>query len=212
MSVIFTKGSSYGADYSSTDYPTLSDDWTAKVQLFTDFPGEVSYEYALTRIANIMRFSLSVSDIQNIVAGVYYLVTSFTNAVLGVTIESVEYLTVTGIPVISAEPSCLITMTILKSDGSAAGSQTYKLLTTTTGVTTVLGWKGVDVTVTNQIVDAVSGKIIDNEVLKGTTNAVGYLQFNVIRGTTQLVSCQFLGKTVTINTTGLESVDLSSYF
>lgn len=212
MSIVLKKGEEYQAQYSSSDFPALSDDWTGSVSLYTSYPGTAVFSKAMARNGNVMLLSLSIAEILNLESGVYYLVASLANSVLGVTITTLEYATVT--PRIGAENAefCLITMTILKSDGSPAGRETRTLTNSVDGVTVTLGWAGVTVTASNATADEMDNTIIGTEAISTTTNAAGYAQLSVLKGLTVTVSCPAFGRSVNVDTTGLDTVDLNSYF
>ncbi len=108
---------------------------------------------------------------------------------------------------------CLLTATILKIDGTPAGYATRDLVPSGDGtVTLVDGWKGVQVRASRTPADAVGGKIVGTEAVMTTTDANGYAQLSVVKGQTVTVTCPSFGKSVTVDTTGLDTIDLSSYF
>ena len=211
MSIIWNKGSGFNAAFSSTDFPTLSDDWTGSVSLYTTFPGTATLTKALVRVGNAMTLSMTMAEILSLDTGPYSLSATFTNTVLGVSISSVDYVTVSAF---NGSPAtmCKLFGTILKADGTPAGGEGKSLSNTVNGVAIALSWAGVTVTVSSPIADANSGDIIGVEKLETTTNAAGYFERYIIQGLTVTVTCPSFGKSVTVDTTGLDTIDLSTFF
>lgn len=211
MSIIFKKGFGYNAEFASIDFPVLTADWIGDVSLYTTYPGVATLSKTLVRVGNMLTLSLTVGEILNIADGVYSFVSTFSNSVLGVTITKLEYVTV--LPVnLSASPMTKLFGTIEKSDGTPTGSATSTLTNTTTGVLLQTGWKGVDVKTLNTVADVDSGKIVGTETIGTQTNAAGYFELYVIQGLTVTVTCPSFGKSVVVDTTGLDTVDISTYF
>jgi hypothetical protein len=73
-------------------------------------------------------------------------------------------------------------------------------------------WNGVTVTASISVADASSGKIVTVDKITRTTNDKGYFELYVIQGLTVTVSCPSFGKSVVVPTTGLTSIDLSTFF
>jgi len=211
MSIILKKGLAYSATFASTDFPSLTSDWVGNVSMYLVYPGTAVYTKALVRTSDKMTLSIPVEDITNRTTGVYYFVSTISNPILGVTITSVDYATVTDAAVVGGD-YCIISTTIAKIDGSAAGRETRTIASTVGGLDTQLGWAGVTVTASHAIADTISGIIIGTESISTTTNAAGYAQLSVIKGTTVTISCSSLSQSITIDTTGLDTVDLSESF
>ena len=106
-----------------------------------------------------------------------------------------------------------LTMTLLKIDGTPAGYATQDLVTAGDGTSTLVdGWRGVQVRASRTPADAVNGVIVGTEAVTATTDATGYASLEVVKGQTVTVTCPSFGKSVTVDTTDLDTVDLSSYF
>lgn len=73
-------------------------------------------------------------------------------------------------------------------------------------------WKGVEVTAALTIADAWSGKVVTIDQVSSITNELGYFEVKVIQGLTVVVTCPVFGKAVSVDTTGLTSVDISTFF
>lgn len=211
MSIILQKGKPKTLQYTSADFPVLDVNWTGSVSFYTAYPGTAIVTFPLALIGNSLQLSLEPEDILNLVDGLYYMVCTVTNESIGYSASFVDYATVVARNAVDSLKT-IISMTIAKIDGSPAGKETRELVNTTTGTTIVLGWKGVAVTASHPVADQVTGTIIGTETISTETNAAGYAQLAVIKGQTVTVACPSFGKTVTVDTTGLDSVDLSSYF
>jgi hypothetical protein len=211
MAIVLTKGTTYNAEFSSPDYPTLTSDWTGSITLYSAYPSTPVMVKTLTRVGNVMVLTVAGADIAALDSGVYDTVIAFSNAILGITIESKHPTTVVD-ALVSGSGMTTLTMTIAKIDGTAAGKETSTLTNTINGVVVTLGWDGVQVTASHPVADTVSGSIIGTETVTTKTNAAGYAQLTVIMGQTVTVTCPVFGKSVTVNTAGLTTVDLSSYF
>jgi hypothetical protein len=214
MTILLQKGSAFNAEYTSTDYPTLSADWTGSVSFYKVYPGTATFTKALVRVGNAMTLSLTIAEITNLDAGLYSLGSDITNSVLGVTISSLDYATVTTVN-LSAATKCKIFGTLENIDGSPIGRETKTLANTTGGLSLQLGWEGVGVTANNGIADNDPANpllVIGLSQVSTTTNAAGYFELYVIQGLVYSVSCGVFGKVLTIDTTGLTEKDISSYF
>ena len=211
MSILLKKGTAYSAEYASTDYPTLTDEAAGTMIFYTTYPGTAVFSKAMTRSGNKMVCNLTIAEILNLAAGVYSVVSSITPAVGGETITMLEYATVTDATVF-ATPMTKLYLTMAKTDATPAGKQTKTLTNTIDGTMVTLGWKGLPLTVVNSVADAVSGNVIDTELITTETNAAGYAEVYVVKGLTVKVGCPGFGKEITVDTTGLDSIDLSTYF
>lgn len=211
MATVWRKGSGFNAEYSSTDFPVLSDDWTGTAELFAANATIATDSWALVRVGNIMTLSVSPTEINNLDEGVYTLKSSFINTVLGVTVSSLEYVTVTAF-VTSDQPMTMLTMTIAKIDGTPTGYGTETLVNTVDGAVVMQRWKGVKVTASHTTAYNIGTDIIGTETITTETNAAGYAQLAVIKGSTVTVACPSFGKTVTVDTTGHDTIDLSTFF
>ena len=209
--MILQKGLEYNADYASTDFPVLTADWAGSVSLYTTYPGTATFAKALTRADNVMKLNFTITEILNLPAGLYSFVTTITNPVLGVTITTLDYATVSAVNG-SPATKCKLFGTILKGDGTPAGKEGQSVSNTVDGVTLALNWRGVQVSTAVPLTDAYFGDIIGVETLITTTNAAGYFEQYVVQGLTVNVSCPSFGKTVQVDTTGLDTIDLSTFF
>lgn len=211
MATVFHKGSGFSAEYASTDFPVLTADWTGSVSIYSTYPGTAVDTWTLTRVGNVMTLTIPPEDILNLNDGVYTLVATISNTVLGVSISTVDYVTVVPVSTIGGDMTT-ITMTIAKIDGTPTGTGTQSLTNTVDGVVVVQGWRGVKVTATHQTAYSISTDIIGTETISTETNAAGYAQLAVIKGSTVTVACPAFGKSVTVDTTGLDTIDLSTFF
>jgi hypothetical protein len=212
MSILLKKGSGYNAEYASTDFPVLTADWVGSVSLYTTYPGSAIFTKALTLAGNKLLLALTAAEIINLNAGVYSFVTTISNPVLGVTITSLEYATVTDATVFDV-PMTKLYMTLAKTDNTPAGRETRTLTNDyVNGTQVVLGWAGLQVTVANPVADKFGTTVIDMETTSTMTNAAGYAEIYVIKGLTVSVTCPGFGTIPAVNTTGLDSIDLSTYF
>ena len=211
MSMLLQKGLGYNATYASLDYPVLDANWTGTVSFYTTYPGIATFIKTLTVAADVFSLNLTVEDILNLAAGVYSVVSTMVNAPLGLEISSLEYATVTD-AVISDQPMTLVTMTIGKVDGTPTGTPTSSLINTVNGLVLTSGWKGVRVTASHAVAYNIDTEIIGTETVTTETNAAGYAQLAVIKGSVVTVTCPSFGKSVTVDTTGLDTIDLSTFF
>jgi hypothetical protein len=213
MSFVLQKGSEYNAEYASTDFPTLDANWSGTVSLYLTYPtGTATLVKTLTRVGNKFTLNLTVGEILNLQETTYAVITSITNPVLGVTVSSLEYATV--VPVVGGTPKtmCIISMTILKSDGTPAGKSATALQNTSTGTQVISSWDGVKVTATYTPASNIGTDIIGIEPISTFTNASGYAQLAVIQGLTVNITCPSLGVSTPVNTTGETAIDLSDFF
>jgi hypothetical protein len=211
MALVLRKGTATSYTYTVPDYPTLTVDWTGNVSMYDAYPGTAVLTVPMTRTSTHMAVSITAANTNGLTAGVYAFVSTITNAYLGIEVSVLEYATLLDVAVFDA-PMTRLYMTIGKLDGTAAGKQTSKMSNTVNGVVITLGWAGLPVTASNLIADELSGKIISTEAASTVTNAAGYAEMYVIKGISVLVTCPGFGKVITVNTAGLDSVDLSTYF
>jgi hypothetical protein len=212
MTMLLQKGSGYNYEYHSTDYPTLTADWTGSVSLFATYPGVATFTKAMTINGNVMQLALTNSEVLNLSDGVYTVESTISNDVLGIAITSINYAIVTPINV-SASTMCKIFGTIEKLDGSPSGIATSTIVNVAGGgVILQAGWKGVDVKAAITVADADSGKIVSIETITTQTNAAGYFELYVLQGTTPTVTCPSFGKSVAVSTTGQTLIDISTFF
>ena len=101
---------------------------------------------------------------------------------------------------------------LLNPTGTPVGTAVSDLKNTLTGVTTAPAWRGVVVSASINPADAQIGKIIGTDRLDTISNEFGYFELYVIQGLTVTVSCPSFGKTLTIDTTGHTTLDLSTLF
>jgi hypothetical protein len=207
------KGNSFSGQYTEAVIATVTD-WTGTASVYQTFPGGsaiFSVALSLSGDNTKLLFTLPTEQIQNLDAGLYYVVGNMKSTILSIDTYRMDYMTVTSAAV-GAEPMTTLTMTIAKVDGTPAGKETRILTNTVDGAVVTLGWDGVQVTASHPIADEVSGNIIGTETVTTKTNAAGYAQLAVIKGQTVTVSCPAFGKTVEVNTTGLNTIDLSAHF
>lgn len=112
-------------------------------------------------------------------------------------------------------PLCKIYGVLLGADGEPVGSAGQTLINSindTGGLSLVDTWNGVTVTASISAAGALSGNVIGLDSVSTTTNSFGYFELYVLQDFVYSVSCGLFGKTLTINTTGLSTKDISSYF
>lgn len=211
MSIILQKGLPYNAEFSSTDYPVLSDDWSGEVSVYLEYPGAAVKSFPMVRSGNKMILAITIGDIILLDSGPYAFVSTITNSILGLSISSLEYATVKDIQTFDL-PMCKLFITMGKLDNTAAGKQTKTLTNTVDGVTLVLGWQGLTITVSNAIADNISGDVIDTESISTTTDISGYAEIYVVKGLSYTVTCSGFGKSLAVDTTGLDELNLSGLF
>ena len=212
MSIVVQKGNSFSGQYTQAVIATAND-WTGTAKVYSSYPGTAifSVDLALSGDGTKLLFTLPSDQILNLDAGVYSVVGNLVSATLGIDTYRQDYLTVNDV-VVSDQPMTTITMTITKIDGTPAGEATKTLANSTAGATVVNGWKGVKVTATHPTAYNIDTDIIGTETITTETNAAGYAQLVVIKGSTVTVSCPPFGKSVTVDTTGIDTIDLSTYF
>lgn len=210
MNILVKKGDPYHGKYTATEI-ALATDWTGTASVYRSYPGTAIFSKPLTLVSNELHFTFDIADILNLDAGVYYVVGNFVSAALGVDTSSMDNMTVTAAE-ISGMPMTTISMTIAKVDGTPAGREARIPVNEGGSMTTILGWQGVTVTASHPAADEITGIVIGTEMISTETNAAGYAQMSVIKGQTVTVSCPAFGKSVTVDTTGLDSIDLSSHF
>jgi len=212
MSVVIQKGNAFTGRYDATEIASQSD-WTGTVGVYSSYPGTAIFEVPLTIGLGgaYLTFTLPSDSILNLNAGVYSLVGNMISVAGGIDTFRADFITVTD-AVVSDQPMTTLTMTISKIDGTPAGKETRILTNTVDGAIITLGWDGVTVTASHPVADEVTGVIVGIETVSTKTNAAGYAQLAVIKGQTVTVTCPSFGKSVTVDTTGLDEIDLSSYF
>ena len=211
MSILLTKSAGCHTAYFSTYYPTLTSDWVGSISLYKTYPGVATFTKALTRLNDEMLLDLTPGEILNLESGLYTLEVNISNPVLGVSITQLDYATITDATVYSV-PMTKLYITMAKVDSTPAGVQTKTLTTTINGTTITLGWKGLPLIIYNSVADNVLNKVLDTEVVSTETNAAGYAEVSVVKGLTVKVRCPGFGKEITVDTTGKDSIDLSTYF
>lgn len=213
MNISIVKGESQSGYYTNTSIG-LATDWVGTYSLYTSYPGTPIITKALVFNGALGRMDWSwlASDTLNLTAGTYYMVGQVSSATLGVTTNKIDYLTILAAAGVTREPMTTISVTISKGDDTPAGKETKELVNTDTGTMIVSGWEGVSIIAKHPSADSVNGVVVGVEPIYVKTNAAGYAQFLWIKGQPVEVSCPSFGKTVTVDTTGLDSIDLSSYF
>jgi len=187
MSIVVQKGNGFNGTYTAAEIVTAVD-WTGTVKVYATYPGGTAiFEKPLVLNTSTLNFTFDAADILNLDAGVYSVVGNLVSATLGVDTYRLDYMTVTE-AVISAQPMTIITMTIAKIDGTPTGEATKTLSNTASGAVVVNGWKGVQVTASHPTAYNIDTEIIGTETISTTTNAAGYAQLSVLKGSTVLVS------------------------
>jgi len=214
MSVSIAKGSSFSGYYASPDVGIFTD-WYGAVDVYTSYPSSTSVlSKTLSFDSNTKRlnFTFTTEELNNIDSGLLYLVSNIESIDASISIDKMDYVTLTSATTVTAQPMTTITMTIAKIDGTPAGKETRTLTNTVDGAIVALSWDGVTVTASHPVADEVTGVIVGTETVSTKTNAAGYAQLAVIKGQTVTITCPSFGKSVTVDTTGLDEIDLSSYF
>jgi hypothetical protein len=210
MNILVHKGEDLAGSYTLEFSGAV--DWAGTADLYSTYPGgAVIASSQLTFTGTALTFSFSASEVLNIANGIYTLVASITSTTLSASLSSISYVTIAAMLGSNAALTTL-TMTILKADGTPAGRETRTVQNTVDGSIILLTYEGVKVTAFLQTADALSGNIVGIELVTTTTNAAGYAELQVLKGLSVVVSCPSFGKTVTVDTTGLDTIDLSSYF
>lgn len=211
MAMILQKGLDYHATYSSLDYPVLSADWAGSVSFYSTYPGTAVFTKALTVVGNEFYLDLTIGEILNLVDGLYSAVATFANDTIDAEMSNLEYATVYPV-LISASPMCKIFGTIEKIDGTPVGIPISEIANTSNGLGISTTWKGVTIKVSIKTADADSGKVVGIDSIETTTSAAGYFEVYVLQGLAATVTCASFGKTIEISTTGISSIDISTYF
>ena len=212
MSIVVQKGNGYSGQYTAAVIATATD-WTGTAAVYKTYPGTAvfSVNLSISVDGTKLLFTLPADQILNLDAGVYSVVGNMVSATLDIDTYRIDYITVVD-AVVSDQLRTTLTMTIAKVDGTPTGEAT-KTLTNQGGTAVVVnGWRGVKVTATHSTAYNIGTDIIGTESISTETNAAGYAQLAVIKGSTVTVSCSSLGKSVTVDTTGLDTVDLSDSF
>jgi len=212
MSIVVQKGNAFSGQYTQAVIATATD-WTGTAAVYASYSGTAIFSVDLTISGDGTKllFTLPADDILNLDAGTYSIIGNLKSTTLDIDTYRQDYMTVTDV-VISDQPMTVITMTIAKIDGTPTGVGTQSLTNTVDGVVVVQGWKGVQVRAAVTDAFNIGTDIIGTETVSTETNAAGYAQLAVIKGSTVTVSCPSFGKTVTVDTTGLDTIDLSSFF
>jgi len=212
MSIVVQKGNGFSGQYTQAVIATAAD-WTGTAAVYKTYPGSAVFtvDLSVSVDGTKLLFTLPANQILNLDAGVYAVVGNMVSATLGIDTYRIDYMTVTEV-VASEQPMTTLTMTVAKIDGTPTGSPTKTLTNTTSGTVLVNGWSGVKVTASHNTAYNIGTDIIGTETVTTETNAAGYAQLAVIKGSTVTVSCPSFGKTVTVDTTGLDTIDLSTYF
>lgn len=210
MSFLLQKGQDYNAEYSSTDYPVLTTDWTGSVSFYSTYPGTSLLTKDLTLSGNVLTLAVTVDDILNLPSGNIIAVATITNPVLAITISSSESVTVSE-ELVSQSTLCKIYGTVIKSDGTPAGKPSKSIYSTESGVKLNNSWTGIEINITHSPASLDASSVVNEEKLKVYTNASGYFEAYVIQGLTVTISSSYFG-THTIDTTALTEFDISTLF
>lgn len=212
MSLSVQKGNAFSGQY-VLDVIATATDWTGTVSLYRTYPGTPVFSVPVTLSADGTKllFTLPADQILNLDIGVYTLVGNIRSVGLNIDTYRVDYITVTSLTV-GTSPMTLLTMTILNVDKTPVGHETQSMGNYAGGPALVKGWKGLTVTCKHDIADVTDASIIGTETVTTETNAVGYASLSVIQGKIVTVTCPAFGKSVTVDTTGLDTIDLSTYF
>lgn len=211
MNILLQKGAVYNAVFTSAEYPALTPDWVGDVSLYISFPGTPVFTKSLGNNGVAMTLYLTIAEILNITSGTYTFVTTISNAVLQASSQSVNYASVLD-QYISATSMCKLFGTVEKINGTPTGAPTSVLVNSSAGAVLQAGWKGTEISVVAPATITDGDKIVSIERITTTTNAAGYFELYVIKGSTVTVTCTSFDKSVTVDTTGLDTIDLSTYF
>jgi hypothetical protein len=107
---------------------------------------------------------------------------------------------------------CKVWGVLLTSQGLPVGRSSKVLTAGPDGTTITDSWDGVAVTAATTTATDFSGRIVGIDRVQAMTNAEGYFELRVLKGLKLSLSCQSFGKTITVDTTALDSVDVSSKF
>lgn len=211
MPIVMQRGSAYTYNVSSSLFPLLDSNWTGTFDIFTDNMTIKVKTFQMVRGTSSMSVAIDSLSTLSLNSGLYVAVATFVNSDTFLTISSLDYITVVD-AVVSDQPMTTLTMTIAKIDGTPTGVGIQTLQNTPDGAVLVSGWRGVQVKATINTAFNIGTDIIGTETVTTETNAAGYAQLAVIKGSTVTVSCPSFGKTVTVDTTGLDTIDLSEFF
>ena len=126
-------------------------------------------------------------------------------AILGSTVGQVY-------PEGSILPLCKIWGMLIDLQAEPVGSAGSVPATVDGRVILVPTWKGATVTATISRADILSGKIVIVDKVTAVSNEQGYFELYVLQGLDITVSCPSFGKSVTVDTAGLDTIDLSTFF
>ncbi len=213
MSLAFTHGSGFNATVASADYPDLTADWHGAVSFYTAYPGTASLAVDMVRNGNHFVLTITPEQILALNLGVYSFVTVMTNAVLGLSFTTVEYVSVLDIAV---GTMCKIFGIIRKPDGTAAGKLVQKM-GSSMGESRVRPavyyvWEGIALNMKLSQAVVEDGVVIDTETITVYPGGTGYFEVNILQGLHVVVTSPCLGKALTLDTTGLATIDLSDEF
>lgn len=212
MSIVVQKGNGFSGQYTQ-DVIATTTDWTGTAAVYSSYPGTAIFsdDLELSGDGTKLLFTLPADQILNLDAGVYSVVGNLKSTALDIDTYRIDYMTVTD-TVISDQPMTKLFMTIGKRDGTPAGRSIHSLANTANGAVVRIGWEGISVTATYQVAETIDGIIWGIEKTDTKTNAAGYAELFVLTGSVPTVSCPAFGKSVTVDTTGLDTIDLSTFF
>lgn len=212
MSIVVQKGNAKSLQYTQAVIATATD-WTGTASVYSSYPGTAifSVDLKLSDGGTKLTCTLPADQILNLDAGVYSVVVNLKSTTLDIDTYRIDYMTVTDM-LISDQPMTKLFMTIGKRDGTPAGRSTRSLVNTSNGAIVQLGWEGISVTATYPVAETIDGTIWGIEKTATKTNAAGYAELFVLTGSVPTVSCPAFGKSVTVDTTGLDTIDLSTFF
>lgn len=227
MSIVVTKGNSFSGQYTQAVIATATD-WTGTASVYSNYPGTAifSVDLELSGDGTKLLFTLPSDQILNLDAGSYSVVGNIKSTTLGIDTYRIDYMTVTDV-IVSEQPMTKLFMTISKRDGTPPGAATKTLqnyqppnyqdengvtVISYATVTVVNVWKGVSVIATYPVAETIDGTIWGVGKTETETNASGYAELFVLKGSVPTVSCPAFGKSVTVDTTGLDTIDLSTFF
>jgi len=210
MTVALQQGQDFTATYASSQFPTLSDDWAAKIDIYADYPNGSSL-FTKNMVRNVNEFDLLILGVElaSLLVGPYSFVSTFVNSVTGITIITLDTANVSPLR-ISTEPMCKIFGTVIKPDGTAAGQAVITPANPFLGTPEVVNWIGVVVTAAVTPAAANNSDVVDIETISTITNKLGYFEIYVIEGLTAKLTCPVFGETVTVVTTGHTTIDIST--
>lgn len=129
----------------------------------------------------------------------------------GVNVTHVSTLNVSAETAIQADMTRLYGK-IIKPDGTPAGSMKRVPVATQDGIVLTSVWGGVTITAKHIPSTEFQDSIVGIESVITMSDAAGLFELYVLKGITVAVSCNSFGKTVTVDTTGLDAIDLSDFF